>query len=348
MRLHGNAELSLNKRRRLATRVQEGGWTLTRAAAAAEVSVCTARKWARRYRSEGEAGLLDRSSRPHSSPNATPEQRVALIALLRRSTRMTGAEIAEVLAMPITTVQGILTRIGLGKRSRLDREQVVRYERSRPGELIHIDVKKLGRIERGAGHRVTGRQHYTPRLKDRAGRRRGTAGWECCHVAIDDFSRLAYVEVLGDERAVTAIGFLRRALRFYADHGVTVERVLTDNGSAYVSIGHALACRTLGIRHLRTRPRRPQTNGKAERFVRTLLDGWAYRRIYGSSQERTAALAAWIDFYNHRRPSAGSAGTTSSGLTASRPSARAYCRLSSLLELLGGIGSSGASLPLLS
>jgi len=302
MRLHGNAELSLNKRRRLATRVQEGGWTLTRAAAAAEVSVCTARKWARRYRSEGEAGLLDRSSRPHSSPNATPEQRVALIALLRRSTRMTGAEIAEVLAMPITTVQGILTRIGLGKRSRLDREQVVRYERSRPGELIHIDVKKLGRIERGAGHRVTGRQHYTPRLKDRAGRRRGTAGWECCHVAIDDFSRLAYVEVLGDERAVTAIGFLRRALRFYADHGVTVERVLTDNGSAYVSIGHALACRTLGIRHLRTRPRRPQTNGKAERFVRTLLDGWAYRRIYGSSQERTAALAAWIDFYNHRRP----------------------------------------------
>src|SRR6516164_8797002 len=158
----------------------------------AEVSVCTARKWARRYRSEGEAGLLDRSSRPHSSPNATPEQRVALIALLRRSTRMTGAEIAEVLAMPITTVQGILTRIGLGKRSRLDREQVVRYERSRPGELIHIDVKKLGRIERGAGHRVTGRQHYTPRLKDRAGRRRGTAGWECCHVAIDDFSRLAY------------------------------------------------------------------------------------------------------------------------------------------------------------
>ena len=302
MRLHGNAELSLNKRRRLATRVQEGGWTLTRAAAAAEVSVCTARKWARRYRSEGEAGLLDRSSRPHSSPNATPEQRVALIALLRRSTRMTGAEIAEVLAMPITTVQGILTRIGLGKRSRLDREQVVRYERSRPGELIHIDVKKLGRIERGAGHRVTGRQHYTPRLKDRAGRRRGTAGWECCHVAIDDFSRLAYVEVLGDERAVTAIGFLRRALRFYADHGVTVERVLTDNGSAYVSIGHALACRTLGIRHLRTRPRRPQTNGKAERFVRTLLDGWAYRRIYGSSQERTAALAAWSDFYNHRRP----------------------------------------------
>jgi transposase InsO family protein len=301
MRLHGNAELSLNKRRRLAKRVQEDGWTLTRAAGAAEVSVRTARKWVRRHRAEGEPGLLDRSSRPHSSPNVTSERRVALIALLRRSTRMTGAEIAEVLAMPITTVQGILTRIGLGKRSRLVQEQVVRYERSRPGELLHVDIKKLGRIERGAGHRVTGRRHYTPRLGPRNARR-GTAGWEFCHVAIDDFSRLAYVEVLEDERAATAIGFLRRALRFYAEHGVAVERVLTDNGSAYISIAHAVACRTLGIRHMRTRPRRPQTNGKAERFIRTLLDGWAYGRIYASSRERAAALIAWLDFYNRRRP----------------------------------------------
>jgi transposase InsO family protein len=302
MRLHGNAELSLNKRRRLATRVQRDGWTLTKAAEAAEVSVRTARKWVRRYCAEGEAGLLDRSSRPHSSPGATPEQRVALIALLRRSTRMTGAEIAEVLAMPITTVQGILTRIGLGKRSRLDQEQIVRYERSRPGELLHVDVKKLGRIERGAGHRVTGRRHYTPRLTNALGKRPGSTGWEFCHVAIDDFSRLAYVEVLGDERAVTAVAFLRRALCFYADHGVVVERVLTDNGAAYISIAHSIACRNLGIRHLRTRPRRPQTNGKAERFIRTLLEGWAYARIYGSSGERTAALTAWLDFYNHRRP----------------------------------------------
>jgi transposase InsO family protein len=302
MRLHGNAELSLNKRRRLATRVQEAGWTLTSAAEAAEVSVRTARKWVHRYRAEGEPGLLDRSSRPHGSPNATSEARVALIALLRRSTRMTGTEIAEVLQMPITTVQGILTRTGLGKRSRFDQEQVVRYERSRPGELLHVDIKRLGRIERGAGHRVTGRKHYNPHRVDREGRERGTVGWEFCHVAIDDFSRLAYVEVLEDERASTAIGFLRRALRFYADHGVTVERVLTDNGSAYVSIAHAIACRALGIRHLRTRPRRPQTNGKAERFIRTLLDGWAYGRIYSSSRERTGALAAWLDFYNRRRP----------------------------------------------
>jgi transposase InsO family protein len=301
MRLHGNAELSLNKRRRLATRVEERGWTLANAAGAAEVSVRTARKWVRRYRSEGEPGLLDRSSRPHSSPNATPEQRVQLIGLLRRSARMTGAEIAETLVMPITTVQGILTRIGLGKLSRLDQQQVVRYERSRPGELLHVDVKKLGRIERGAGHRVTGRHHYNPKRGPRGAERR-TVGWEFCHVAIDDFSRLAYVEVLEDERATTAVGFLRRALHFFAGHGVAVERVITDNGSAYVSIAHAIACRALGIRHLRTRPRRPQTNGKAERFIRTMLGGWAYGRIYGSSQERRAALAGWLEFYNHRRP----------------------------------------------
>jgi transposase InsO family protein len=301
MRLHGNAELSLNKRRRLATRVQAQGWTVTEAAEAAEVSVRTARKWVRRYRAEGEPGLLDRSSRPYSSPNATPERRVALIALLRRSTRMTGAEIAEVLAMPITTVQGILTRIGLGRLSRLDREQTVRYERSRPGELLHVDVKKLGRIQGGAGHRVTGRRHYNPRFRSATAERKAV-GWEFCHVAIDDFSRLAYVEVLEDERATTAVGFLRRALHFYAAHGIRVERVMTDNGSAYISTAHAIACRALRVRHLRTRPRRPQTNGKVERFIRTLLGGWAYGRIYGSSAERRAALSAWLEFYNRRRP----------------------------------------------
>jgi transposase InsO family protein len=300
MQLHANAALSLNKRLVLARRVVEEGWTLTKAAEAAEVSVRTTRKWVRRHRAEGEAGLLDRSSRPHSSPTATSEQRVQLIASLR-ATRMTGAEIAEVLAMPITTVQGILTRIGLGKRSRLDAEHAVRYERSRPGELLHVDVKKLGRIERGAGRRVTGRKHYTPR-RGPHGAQRNTVGWEFCHVAIDDFSRLAYVEVLGDERAATAIGFLRRALCFFAAHGIKVERVMTDNGSAYVSVAHALACRALGIRHLRTRPRRPQTNGKAERFIRTMLEGWAYGRIYSSSKERTDALGGWLDFYNRRRP----------------------------------------------
>jgi transposase InsO family protein len=302
MNLHGNAELSLNKRRRLVARVAQG-WTLTKAAEAAEVSVRTARKWVRRHRAEGDPGLLDRSSRPHRSPAATPEERVQLIVLLRRATRMTGAEIAEVMAMPITTVQGILTRIGLGKRSRLESESVVRYERTQPGELVHVDVKKLGRIERGAGKRVMGgHSHYTGSFTDAAGRVRRKAGWEFCHVAIDDFSRLAYVEVLDDERAPTAIGFLRRAVSFFAEHGVRVERVMTDNGSAYVSIAHALACRGLGIKHLRTRPRRPQTNGKAERFIRTMLDGWAYGRIYGSSRERQEALSGWLQFYNRRRP----------------------------------------------
>jgi transposase InsO family protein len=301
MKLHGNAELSLNKRRRLVVRVEDSGWTLARAAEAAEVSVKTARKWVYRYRTEGEGGLLDRSSRPHSSPSATSEQRVTVIALLRRSTRMTGAEIAEVLAMPITTVQGILTRIGLGKVSRLDREQTIRYERTRPGELLHIDIKKLGRIQGGAGHRITGRKHYNPKRGPR-GAERKTVGWEFCHVAIDDFSRLAYVEVLGDERAATAVAFLRRAVRFYAEHGIRIERVMTDNGSAYVSFAHAVACRALGIRHLRTRAYRPQTNGKAERFIRTLLGGWAYGRTYRSSAERRAALTGWLEFYNRRRP----------------------------------------------
>ena len=190
MKLHGSAELSLKKRRRLVGRVLEESWTVTEAAEAAEVSVRTARKWVRRFEAEGELGLLDRSSRPHRSPSATSEERVQLIAQLRRGCRMTGAQIAEVLDMPLKTVQGILTRIGLGKLWRLDQHQTVRYERSRPGELIHVDIKKLGRIHGGAGKRVTGRAHYTPRRGPR-GRQRNTVGWEFCHIAIDDYSRLA-------------------------------------------------------------------------------------------------------------------------------------------------------------
>jgi transposase InsO family protein len=302
MDLHANAALSLNKRRQLCRRVVEQQWTLTKAAAAAEVSVRCARKWVARYRAEGALGLLDRSSAPALVANRTPEERVQAIAALRRL-RFTGPEIAELFGMARSTVSGILTRIGLGRLGRLGLEPARRYERARPGELVHVDVKKLGRIERGAGKRVTGGcSHYTGSFTDAAGRRRRKAGWEFCHVAIDDFSRLAYVEVLGDERATTAVGFLRRALAFYAAHDVRVERVMTDNGSAYVSIAHAVACRALGIRHLRTRPRRPQTNGKAERFIRTMLDGWAYGRIYGSSRERRDALVSWLDFYNRRRP----------------------------------------------
>jgi transposase InsO family protein len=300
MKLHANAALSLNKRRALAQRIVEEGWSLTKAAEAAEVSERTAGEWARRYRAEGEAGLHDRSSAPGEVWNRTPDDRVAVICALRRL-RMTGQEIAEILAMPETTVSGILTRCGLGRLGRLGLEPAQRYERSRPGELVHIDVKKLGRIQGGAGHRVTGRKHYTPRRTDRAGVRRKTVGWEFVHVCVDDATRFAYAEVLNDERAATAVGFLRRARKFFARHGVRIEAVLTDNGSAYVSAAHAIACRALGIKHLRTRPRRPQTNGKAERFIRTMLGGWAFGGLYRSSAERTAALEGWLWRYNYRR-----------------------------------------------
>jgi transposase InsO family protein len=232
--------------------------------------------------------------------NRTCEGRIEAIAALRRL-RFTGPEIAETLAMPLSTVSGILTRIGMGKLGRLGLEPAARYERARPGERIHVDVKRLGRIQGGAGHRATGRKQYQRTFIDHHGLRRRTVGWEYVHIAIDDCTRLAYVEVLADEKASTAIGFLGRATAFFARHGISVERLITDNGSAYRSTVHALACRALGIRHLRTRPYRPPTNGKAERFIRTLLSGWAYGALYRNSAERAAALDGWIDYYNHRR-----------------------------------------------
>jgi transposase InsO family protein len=301
MKLHGNAALSWSGRRRLAQRVVVDGWTLTAAAEAAGVSVHCARKWVGRYRGEGELGLRDRSSAPRRVWNRTDAERIEAIAKLRRL-RFTAAEIAETLTMPLSTVSGILTRVGMGKLGRLGLEQPVRYERSRPGELIHVDVKKLGRIQGGAGWRVRDRrQHYNRRFTDQAGRVRNTVGWEYVHIAVDDHSRLAYAEVLPDEKAATAVGFLRRAVAFYKRYGIQVERLLTDNGSAYRATIHAIACRTLHIRHIRSRPYRPQTNGKAERFIRTLLNGWAYGAIYRSSHERTQALDGWLWHYNHRR-----------------------------------------------
>jgi transposase InsO family protein len=204
--------------------------------------------------------------------------------------------------MPETTVSGILTRVGLGRLGRLGLEPARRYERSRPGELLHIDVKKLGRIQGSAGHRMIGRPRHNPRRTDGSGVARAQVGWECVHVCVDDATRLAYVEVLGDEKAPTAVGFLRRVLAFYRRHGIAIERVMTDNGSAYVSTMHAIACRAMGVRHLRTRPYRPQTNGKAERFIRTMLGGWAYGAIYRTSAERAAALEGWLWRYNFKRP----------------------------------------------
>jgi transposase InsO family protein len=301
MKLHRNAALSWNGRRRLAQRVVVEGWTLTAAAEAAGISLRCARKWVGRYRVEGERGLCDRSSAPRRVANRTPADREAAVVALRQL-RMTSLEIAEALRMPLSTVSAILTRRGIGRLGRIGLEQPVRYERSRPGELVHIDVKKLGRIEGGAGWRVRDRrQHYNRTFTDQAGKRRRTVGWEYVHVAVDDHSRLAYAEVLPDEKATTAVGFLRRALAHFARYGISVERLLTDNGAAYRSTIHALACRALGIRHLRSRPYRPQTNGKAERFIRTLLDGWAYGAIYRTSTERTQTLDGWLWHYNHRR-----------------------------------------------
>jgi transposase InsO family protein len=225
---------------------------------------------------------------------------VQAIAALRRL-RFTGPEIAECLGMALSTVSGILTRIGMGKLGRLGLEPAQRYERERPGELIHIDVKKLGRIVDGAGHRVTGRRHHITDRIDAEGKQRRTRGWEYVHISVDDCTRLAYAEVLSDEKGPTAVGFLRRAIAFYRRHGITVQAVLTDNGSPYISTLHALACRRLHVKHLRTRPRRPQTNGKAERFIRTMLGGWAYGAIYRTSTERTRALDGWLWHYNHLR-----------------------------------------------
>src|SRR4051794_20327942 len=296
LKVHANARTCPRSCRLAVDRVEVEGWTLAAVAEAAGVGVRTISKWRRRYRAEGEQGLFDRCSAPASVPLRTGEARVSVIAALRRL-RMTGAEIAETLGMPVSTVSGILTRIGLGKLWRLEPlEPPNRYEKQRPGELVHVDVKKLGRIAR-PGHRVTGRVsgggHH---------RRAYDLGWEYVHVCLDDATRLVYVEVLDDEKAVTAVGFLRRAVAPFAAFGVRVERLMTDNGAASRATIHALACRALGIKHLRTRPYRPRTNGKAERFIRTLVDGWAYGAVYRTSSERTAALAGWLDWYNRLRP----------------------------------------------
>ena len=301
MKIHANARTCPNSRKLLVRRIEEENWSLMVAAEAAGISERSARKWLARWRAEGEAGLLDRSSAPKRVPSRLPTDRLEAIEALRRL-RMTAAEIAEVLGMALSTVSRWLARIGLGKRSRLEPpEPPNRYERKRPGELIHVDVKKLGRIgRRGAGHRVLGPGRR--QSQERSGPKRlGTTGWEFVHVCVDDATRLAYVEVLPDEKGATAAGFLRRAVSWLKGMGIVVERVLSDNGACYRSRVHAEACVELGMRHIFTRPYRPQTNGKAERFIQTLANRWAYGAIYGSSVERTAALPGWLDHYNFRR-----------------------------------------------
>jgi transposase InsO family protein len=301
MKLHGNARTCPKSRRLLVDRVLVQGWSVAAAAEAAGVTERTVYRWLGRWRSEGEAGLLDRSSRPRRSPTRLPAATVAAIRSLRRL-RMTAAQIAEVLSLALSTVSLWLKRIGLGKRSRLEPpEPPNRYERRRPGELVHVDIKQLGRISRlGAGHRMVGH-----RRSQRRGRKRGgVTRFEYVHVMVDDHSRLAYAEVLPTLTAGCAIGFLRRAVGWFAERGVEVEAVMSDNGSAYVAHAYRLALAELGLRHLRIRPYRPRTNGKAERFIQTLLNEWAHQRIYGSSTERTAALPLYLERYNFKRPHA--------------------------------------------
>ena len=303
MQVHARAPLSPIGRRLVVDRVRDHGWSVTAAAEAAGVSERTVYRWLARFRDLGQAGLVDRRPVAQRLPRKTPAARVAAICALRRLP-MTAAEIAEALEMALSTVSAVLKREGLGKRSRLaPPEPPNRYERRRPGELVHIDVKKLGRIVI-PGHAVTGnrRQRADRTRVGNHGRYLGTAGWEFVHVCVDDHSRLAYAEVLRDEKAASAVAFLRRAIAFFARHGVRVERVMTDNGPAYVSHAHRLACRELGVRHLTTRPYRPRTNGKAERFIQTLTRRWARGQLYANSAERTAVLPAWLDHYNFTRP----------------------------------------------
>jgi transposase InsO family protein len=299
MKLHANARTCPKSRQLLVDRVQSG-WSVTEAAEAAGITARTARRWLARFKAEGAPGLLDRSSAPKHIPHKTQPDRIAEIIRLRHL-RMTASQIATALQMALSTVSAVLKRVGLGKRSRLDPpEPPNRYERRRPGELVHIDVKKLGRILK-PGHRVTGDRRGQAKTH-RDGKPIRLAGWEFVHIAIDDHSRLAYAEVLSDEKGLTAVGFLKRALDFFAGYGVGVERVMTDNGSPYVSHCHAAACRELQIKHLRTRPYRPRTNGKAERFIQTLQREWAYGRVFQTSAHRTAALQPWLTHYNFTRP----------------------------------------------
>jgi len=292
VKTHGNARLTPKGREALVRRARADG--IGPAAKAVGLSRRTVAKWVRRHRAEGIRGLLDRSSAPKRVPRRTASSLEQRVLALRRQ-RLVGLAIAHQLQLPRSTVGAILRRHGLQRLKLLDPPaETVRYEREHPGEIVHLDTKKLARIVK-VGHRIHGQ---------RRGMSRGH-GWEYAHIAIDDHSRLSYVEVLPDEKAETTVGFVARALAFYEGHGIEVQRLLTDNGSPYISRDFAELCDDEGLRHLRTQPYRPQTNGKAERMVQTLLREWAYVRAYPHSRQRTAALRGWLRHYNHRRPHGG-------------------------------------------
>ena len=309
---HANAALTPRARLRLARLVVEDGWTRGQAAKMFMVSARTAAKWADRYAAEGVAGMVDRSSRPRTSPAKTSELVKRQIVRLRWRKGLGPVQIAGQLGVPASTVHAVLRRCRISRLACLDRvtgEPIRRYERERPGELIHVDVTKFGNIPDGGGWRYVGKQQghlnrasTVARTGAARSKHRGPLlGTAFVHTVVDDCSRVAYAEICSDETAQTAIAVLQRAVAWFAEHGVTVERVLSDNGSAYKSHTWRDACSNLGITHKRTRPYRPQTNGKIERFHRTLSDGWAYARRYDSETARREALPAWLHFYNHHR-----------------------------------------------
>lgn len=319
---HANAALTPRARLRLAKLIVEDDWAPTVAARMFMVSTATARKWAARFRSEGVAGMQDRSSRPHASPNRTPPVVVRQIVRLRWRRRLGPVQIGGQLGVAPSTVHAVLVRCRISRLSRIDRvtgEPLRRYEHPYPGSMLHVDVTKFGNIPDGGGHRFVGRQQgdrnkrATPELPKGPDHKPRT-GKACLHTAIDDHSRVAYVEICGDERAETAAGFLQRAVAWFAERGVTIERVLSDNGGCYRSFAWRDTCAALSITPKRTRPYRPQTNGKIERFHRTLGEGWAYARFYPSNQERRDALPGWIHFYNHHRVHSAIGGTPISRL----------------------------------
>jgi transposase InsO family protein len=309
---HVNAALTPKHRLRLARLVVDEGWPPSRAAEFFHVSWRTAAKWAQRYRDEGPAGMVDRSSARHTQHAKTPSPVVRKIVHLRWKQHLGPVPIAAKLGMPASTVHAVLNRCRLNRLSHMDRvtgEPARRYERSRPGELIHVDVTKFGNVPDGGGWRYLGRQQgdwNRQATRDRTGntarKYQPKVGTCFVHTVIDDYSRVAYAEIHDDEKAVTAAGVLYRAVAWFADCGVTVERVLSDNGAPYISHLWRDTCADLAIAPKRTRPRRPQTNGKIERLHRTLADGWAYKKLYTSESARRAALAGWLHQYNHHRP----------------------------------------------
>jgi len=307
---HGNAALTPRQRLRLARQVVDDGWSISAAADYFRVSYPTAAKWAKRYLELGPEGMADRSSRPHTHPNRTPQPVVKKIVHLRIKKRLGPVQIAGRLSLPSSTVHAVLVRCKLNRLSHVDvktGEPARRYEHDKPGAMIHVDVKKLGNIPDGGGWRFVGREQgwqnraMTPG-KARSKHRGVLMRHAFVHTVIDDNSRVAYAEIHDDETAATAIGVLRRATSWFADRGVTVERVLSDNGPAYRSHAWRDACVELDIKPKRTRPYRPQTNGKIERFHRTMADGWAFTKHYNSESARRAALPAWLHHYNHHRP----------------------------------------------